>query len=73
MKARGDVIRAFFMWRCWQWCCLFAGGSGLEVSVMCSKDHVLCWKGKFFRPLNMSYFCKMLCVKGLLILPMFEG
>ena len=51
----------------------FAGGTGLEVIFMCSKGRILCWKGKFFRPLNMSYFCKMLCVKGLLILPMFEG
>ena len=51
----------------------FAGGMGLEVIFMCSKGRVLCWKGKFFRPLNMSYFCKMLFVKGLLILPMFEG
>ena len=40
---------------------------------MCSKGRVLCWKGKFFLPLNMFCFCKMLCVRGLLILPMFEG
>ena len=71
--ARSDVLRAFFMWRCWQWCCLFAGGEGLEVIFVCSKGHVLCWMGKFFRPLNMFCFCKMLCVKGLFILPMFEG
>ena len=51
----------------------FAGCMGLEVIFICSKGHVLCWKGKFFRPLNMSCFCKMLCVKGLLVLPMFEG
>ena len=63
MKARGDVLRAFFMRRFWQWCCLFAGCMGLQVRVMCSKGHVLCWKGKFFRPLNMSCFCKVLCVK----------
>ena len=51
----------------------FAGCMGLQVRVMCSKGRVLCWKGKFFRPLNRSCFCKVLCVKGLLILPMFEG
>ena len=51
----------------------FAGGEGLEVIFVCSKGHVLCWMGKFFRPLNMFCFCKMLCVKGLFILPMFEG
>ena len=34
----------------------FAGGAGLEVIFMCSKGRVLCWKGKFFRPLNMFYF-----------------
>ena len=73
MNAQGDVLRAFFMWRCWQWCCLFAGCIGLQVRVICSKGHVLCWMGKFFRPLNMFYFCKMLYVNGLLVLPMFEG
>ena len=53
------MLRAFFMRRCWQWCCLFfAGCMGLQVRVMCSKGRVLCWKGKFFRPLNMSYFVR---------------
>ena len=51
----------------------FAGGMGLEVIFMCSKGRVLCWKGKFFRPLNMSYFCKTLCIRCLLVWAMFEG
>ena len=51
----------------------FAGGTGLEVIFMCSKGRILCWKGKFFRPLNMSCFCKVLCIRGLLIWAMFEG
>ena len=29
MKARGDALRAFFMSRCWQWCCLFCRMYGL--------------------------------------------
>ena len=41
--------------------------------ILCSKGRVLCWKGKFFRPLNMSCFCKVLCIRWLLIWAMFEG